>query len=154
MNMPKPLREPAGQISAQLLPVTGPWLTVLAAAMPRRYPVQQSSADAIVQEAAHVPTLRAMLREFAAHDWEWYSRLAVALGEHPPMNVADTSFPVTFLGGRHDAIVASEEIQAVASTIRGAQVRILSSASHLLPLQYPELMLRELRRLARRSDLA
>ena len=25
---PRPLREPAGQISAQLLPVTGPWLTV------------------------------------------------------------------------------------------------------------------------------
>ena len=70
------------------------------------------------------------------------------------MNVADTSFPVTFLGGRHDAIVASEEIQAVASTIRGAQVRILSSASHLLPLQYPELMLTELRKLAQRSDLA
>ena len=154
MNIPKPLREPAGQISAQLLPVTGPWLTVLAAAMPRRYPVQQSSADAIVQEAAHVPALRSMLREFAAHDWEWYSRLAVALGEHPPMNVADTSFPVTFLGGRHDAIVASEEIQAVASTIRGAQVRILASASHLMPLQYPELMLTELRNLAQRSDLA
>ena len=92
-----------------------------------------------------------MLREFAAHDWEWYSRLAVALGEHAPMNVADTSFPVTFLGGRHDAIAASEDIQAVASTIRGAQVRILPSASHLLPLQYPDLMLKELRKLARRS---
>jgi pimeloyl-ACP methyl ester carboxylesterase len=94
-----------------------------------------------------------MLREFAAHDWEWYSRLAVALGEHPPMNVADTSFPVTFLGGRHDAIAASEEIQAVASTIRGAQVRILPSGSHLLPLQYPEVIVKELRKLARRSNL-
>ena len=82
MRIPRPLREPAGQISAQLLPVTGPWLTIFAAAMPRRYPAQRSDADAIAQEAAHVPALRLMLREFAAHDWEWYSRLAVALGEH------------------------------------------------------------------------
>ena len=154
MGMPRHLREPAGQISAQLLPVTGPWLTVLAAAMSRRYPVQRSEADAIVQEALHGPALRSMLREFAAHDWEWYSRLAVALGEHAPMDVADTSFPVTFLGGRHDAITASEDIRAVAGTIRGAQVRILPSASHLLPLQYPVLMLEELRKLARRTDLA
>jgi 3-oxoadipate enol-lactonase len=155
MRMPRGLREPAGQISAQLLPVTGPWLTILAAAMPRpQYPVQRSEADAIVREAAHVPGLRAMLREFAAHDWAWYSRLAIALGEHAPMNVADTPFPVTFLGGRHDAITASEDIQAVAGMIRGAQVRILPSASHLLPLQYPALMLEELRKLAQRSDLA
>ena len=154
MRMPRRLREPAGQISAQLLPVTGPWLTILAAAMPRpQYPVPRSEVDAIVQEAAHVPALRSMLREFAAHDWEWYSRLAIALGEHAPMNVADTSFPVTFLGGRQDAITASEDIQAVAGMIRGAQVRILPSASHLLPLQYPTLMLLELRKLAQRSDL-
>jgi len=154
MRVPRPLREPAGQISAQLLPVTGPWLTMFAAALPRRYPAQSSAADAAAQETAHDPAVRSMLREFAAHDWEWYSRLAVALGEHPAMDVADTSFPVTFLGGRHDAIAASEEIQAVASTIRGAQVRILPSASHLLPLQYPDLVVKELRKLARRSNLS
>ncbi len=155
MRMPKELRGPAGQISAQLLPVTGPWLTILAAAMPRpQYPVRPSETDAVVQEAVHVPALRSMLREFAAHDWEWYSRLAIALGEQAPMNVAETSFPVTFIGGRQDAITACEDIQAVADTIRGAQVHILSKASHLLPLQYPALMLKELRKLARRSDLA
>ncbi|HSU34415.1 MAG TPA: alpha/beta hydrolase [Propionibacteriaceae bacterium] len=154
MRVPKPLREPAGQMSAQLLPVTGPWLTMFAAAMPRRFPAQSSDADRVAQKAANDPALRAMLREFAAHDWEWYSRLAVALGEHPAMNVADTSFPVTFLGGRHDAIAGSAEIQAVASTIRGAQVRILPSASHLLPLQYPDLVVQELRKLARRSNFS
>jgi len=150
MKMPKTLREPAGQISAQLLPVTGPWLTVFAAVMSSRYPTGPTDAEALAQ----APAIRAMLREFAAHDWRWYSRLAIALGEHAPMDVAETSFPVTFLGGRHDAIVASEDIEAVASTIRDARVRILPSASHLLPLQYPDLMLKELRQLARRTDLA
>ena len=154
MNMPRTLRGPAGQISAQLLPLTGPWMTAFAAAMSSRYPVGTSQEQAIAHEAARVPALRLMLREFAEHDWEWYSRLAVALGEHAPMDVADTSFPVTFLGGRRDAIVASEDIQAVASTIPHARVHILPSASHLLPLQFPDLMLEELRELARRTDLA
>jgi len=155
MGMPRQLREPAGQISAQLLPVTGPWLTVLAAAMPRRqYPVRPSDADAIVQESLAVPALRAMLRDFATHDWEWYSRLARALGEHAPMDVANVPYPVTFLGGRQDAITACQDVQAVAATINGAQVRILPGATHLLPLQYPVLMLHELRKLAQRSDLA
>ena len=155
IGMPRQFREPAGQISAQLLPITGPWLTVLAAAMPRRqYPVGPSEADAIAHEADQVPALRSMLREFAAHDWEWYSRLAVALGKHAPMNVSDTSFPTTFLGGRQDSITASEDIRAVANTVRGARVRILPTASHLVPLQYPTVMLRELRKLAERSGLA
>ena len=155
MRMPRHLREPAGQISAQLLPVTGPWLTILAAAMPRQqYSTRRPEVDAVVQEAMRVPALRVMLREFAAHDWEWYSRVALALGEHAPMNVAGTSFPVTFLGGRQDAITASEDIQAVANTIPGAQVHILPTASHMLPLQYPALMLKELRKLAKRSGLA
>ena len=155
MGMPRRMREPAGQISAQLLPVTGPWLTILAAAMSRQqYAVRPPDAEALDQEALHVPALRSMLREFAAHDWEWYSRLAKAIGEHPPMDVAGTSFPVTFLGGRQDSVTASEDIQAVAATIQGAQVRILPGATHLLPLKFPVLMLEELRKLARRSDLA
>jgi len=154
MQMPRTHREPAGQISAQLLPVTGPWLTMFAALMSSRYPAEPSQAHAIAQEAAQVPAVRSMLGEFAAHDWEWYSRLAVALGEHPPMDVASTSFPVTFLGGRQDSVTASEDIQAVAATIQGAQVRILPGATHLLPLKFPVLMLEELRKLARRSDLA
>ena len=154
MRMPKQLREPVGRMSAQLLPVTGPWLTVLAAAMPRRQPwVRPSEAEAIVQEADHLPALRSMLHDFATHDWEWYSQLAVALGKHPPMDVSATPFPVTFLGGLQDSITASEDIRAVAATIEGARVRILPTASHLVPLQYPALMLEELRKLARRSGL-
>ena len=71
MGMPRPLREPAGQLSANLLPVTGPWLTVLAATMPRpQYAAGSSEAETIAHQADHVPALRAMVREFAAHDWE------------------------------------------------------------------------------------
>jgi 3-oxoadipate enol-lactonase len=154
LAMPKELREPAGQVSARMLPFTGPWLTYLAAAMQRsHYPAPTATADAEAQQAVRPAAVGAMLREFAAQDWEWYSRLAVALGEHAAMDVSDTPFPVTFLGGRQDAITSSDDVRNVARSIHGAQVRILPVGTHLLPLQYPAFMLSELRQLARRSGL-
>lgn len=153
-HMPKELREPAGQASARLLPFTGPWLTYLAAAMQRtHYPAPEPDSDTHTQDAVHPSAIGAMLREFAAQDWEWYSQLAVALGEHAEMDVSSTSFPVTFLAGRQDVITSSGDVQAVARSIEGAQVHILPAGTHLLPLQYPAFMLGELRKLARRSDL-
>lgn len=156
-KMPKELREPAGQASARLLPLTGPWLTYLAAALQRsHYPAPRPDADtdATAQDAIHPSAIGTMLREFAAQDWEWYAQLAVALGEHAEMDVSSTSFPVTFLGGRQDVVTSSDDIQAVARSIKQARVHILPSGTHLLPLQYPAFMLDELRLLARRSDLA
>jgi 3-oxoadipate enol-lactonase len=154
-KMPKELREPAGQVSARMLPITGPWLTYFAAAMQRsHYPAPQPNADAHAQDAVRPSAVGAMLRDFAAQDWEWYSRLALALGEHAKMDVSSTAFPVTFLGGRQDTITSSEDVQDVARSIKGARVRILPAGTHLLPLQYPSYMLDELRRLARRSGVA
>jgi 3-oxoadipate enol-lactonase len=151
-RMPKQLREPAGQVSARLLPITGPWLSFLAAAMQGSpYAAPEADTTALVDDAIHPSARAAMLREFAAQDWEWYSRLAVALGDHAPMDVSATPFPVTFLGGRQDTITSSDDVEAVAKSIKAARVRILPAGTHLLPLQYPALMLGELRKLARRS---
>jgi pimeloyl-ACP methyl ester carboxylesterase len=153
-NMPKELREPAAQVSAWMLPITGPWLTYFAAAMQRsHYPAPQADADAAAQDAVQPAAVGAMLREFAAQDWEWYSRLTLALGEHAEMDVSSTSFPVTFVGGRQDAITSSDDVRTVARSVKGARVRILPAGTHLLPLQYPAFMLDELRKLARRSGL-
>lgn len=153
-RMPKELREPAGKVSARMLPITGPWLTYLAAVTQRsQYPAPQADPQAGAQDAVQPSAVGAMLREFAAQDWEWYSRLAIALGEHAEMDVSSTSFPVTFLGGRRDAVTSSDDVRAVARSINGATVRILPAGTHLLPLQYPGFMLAELRTLARRSGL-
>jgi len=153
-KLPKELREPAGQVSARMLPITGPWLTYFAAAVQRsHYPAPQLEAAGVVQDAIPPSEIGAMLREFAAQDWAWYSRLAIALGEHAAMDVSGTSFPVTFVGGRQDAVTSSDDVVAVARSIKRAQVRILPAGTHLLPLQYPAFMLDELRKLARRSGL-
>lgn len=154
-QLPKGLRQPAGQASTRLLPFIGPWLTYLAAATQRsQYPAPDTDADATAQDPIHPAAIGAMLREFAAQDWEWYAQLAVALGEHAEMDVSGTTFPVTFLGGRQDVITSSDDVRAVARSITGARVHILPAGTHLLPLQYPAYMLHELRQLAQRTDLA
>ena len=53
-------------------------------------------------------TLVPVLRRFADHDWPWYSRLARAVGDHPPMDLSAIDMPVTYLAGTWDAITSAE----------------------------------------------
>ncbi|MBA2445076.1 MAG: alpha/beta hydrolase [Nocardioidaceae bacterium] len=152
VGMPRHLREPVGRMSAQMLRISGPWLSLLGAAIPRsHHPLSRTGIEALAREAGHAGALAAVLREFLAHDWDWYSRLVLAAGDHRPIDVSSVGFPVTLLAGRHDSITSSDDIVAVAQTIPGARVSVLPAGTHFLPLQYPGLMLEELRRLTLRE---
>jgi hypothetical protein len=37
-------------------------------------------------DVVHGQTLIKVVRQFAGHDWSWYSRLARAVGDHRPMD--------------------------------------------------------------------
>jgi 3-oxoadipate enol-lactonase len=89
-----------------------------------------------------------VLHEFSRHDWPWYRRLAVAVAEHPPLDVSAVRCPVTFLAGRYDSLVDVADVRAAARAVPGAWLRELEG-THFLPLQYPGVMLQELRRLSR-----
>ena len=88
-----------------------------------------------------------MLQEFARHDWSWYRHLSVALADHAPLDVSGVRCPVTFLAGRFDFLVDVADVRKAARSVPGARFRELMG-THFLPLQYPEVMLAELRRLA------
>jgi pimeloyl-ACP methyl ester carboxylesterase len=89
-----------------------------------------------------------VVTEFSRHDWTWYRHLAVAVAEHAPLDVSSVRCPVTFLAGRYDSLVDVQDLRAAAGTVPGAQLRVLAG-THFLPLQYPRVMVEELRRLAR-----
>jgi pimeloyl-ACP methyl ester carboxylesterase len=99
------------------------------------------------REAAHPGALGAVLREFAHHDWPWYRSLSVALAEHAPLDVSGVGCPVTFVAGRFDSLVDVADVRKAARSIPGARLRELLG-THFLPLQYPEVMVEELRRLS------
>ena len=60
----------------------------------------------------HGQTLVKVLRRFADHDWPWYSRLARAVGDHPPMDLSAIDIPVTYLAGTWDAITSAKQMRA------------------------------------------
>lgn len=147
-GVPRRLRPRLGRLSSRLLPVVGPLLPLLVASLPSAHDLwSPASLGGPAREAGHPGALRAVLHEFARHDWNWYRHLALAVAEHAPLDVASVRCPVTFVAGRYDSLVDVRDVRKAARTIPGARVRELPG-THFLPLQYPRVMLEELSRLA------
>jgi pimeloyl-ACP methyl ester carboxylesterase len=147
-GLPRRLRSPMGRLGSRLLPVVGPLLPLVVASLPPSHSLLSPAAvRGPAQEVAHLGPLRAVLHEFSSHDWSWYRHVAVALAQHGPLDVSTLRCPVTFLAGRYDSLVDIADVRTAARALPGARLRELAG-THFLPLQYPQVMLEELRRLA------
>jgi 3-oxoadipate enol-lactonase len=147
-RVPRTLRAPMGRLGSRWLPVVGPLLPLVVASLPPWHDLLSPAAvRGPAREAAHPGPLRAVLHEFSRHDWPWYRHLALTLAEHAPLDVSRVRCPVTFLAGRYDSLVDVADVRAAARAVPGARIRELAG-THFLPLQYPEVMLEELRRLS------
>lgn len=147
-RVPRRLRPPIGRLSSRLLPVVGPLLPViLASVRPWHNVLSPAAARGAGKEMGHPAALGAVLREFSRHDWSWYRHLAVTVAEHAPLDVSQVRCPVTFVAGRFDSLVDIADVRSAARTVPGARFRELLG-THFLPLQYPVVMLEELRRLS------
>ena len=149
-GVPRRVRAPLGRAASGLLPVLGPLLPLLAFSLPPWYDVLLPEAfRGPVEELAHPSALVATLEAFARHDWRWYRHLALGLAEHEPLDVSAVRRPVTFLAGRFDGLVDVADVRTAARTVPGARLRELAG-THFLPLQYPRVMVEELRLLTAR----
>ena len=146
-GVPRRLRAPAGRWSSRLLPVLGPLLPPIAASLPP-WPALLSPAAlrGPAPEAAHPGALRAVLQQFARHDWGWFRHLALAVAAHAPLDISPVRCPVTFVAGRYDSLVDVADVRSAARSVPGARLRELPG-THFLPLQYPGVLLEELRAL-------
>jgi len=88
-----------------------------------------------------------VLREFSRHDWRWFRHCALAIAEHAPLDITPVRCPVTFVSGRYDSLVDIADVRSAARTVPGARLRELPG-THFLPLQYPGVLLEELRQVA------
>jgi 3-oxoadipate enol-lactonase len=150
-GVPRPFRSRLGRLGSHLLPVIGPLLPLAVASLPPwRDMLSAAALRGPAREAAHPGALRAVLHEFSTHDWSWYRHLSIGLAEHAPLDVSTVTCPVTFLAGRYDSLVDVADVRAAARSVPDARLRVLVG-THFLPLQYPEVMLEELRLIGRRS---
>ena len=123
----------------------------------RRIPLNHTTAAIIRHSGAMMPVatperLLATLEEFREHDFTYYFGLALAGSRHPPMDLDAVAQPVTFVAGRHDLITSLHDMVDAANEIPQARIRELPG-SHFLPLEYPDELAAELRKLIRRTNL-
>ena len=107
----------------------------------------------VMTPAATPDRLLPLIEEFREHDFTYYFSLALAGGEHEPMDLESVTQPVTFVAGRRDLITSLHDMVAAAEQIPQARLRELPG-THFLPLEYPDELAAELHKLVRRTDLA
>lgn len=152
--LPRFLRPRAGRVGSHLMRYLGPVLNRLGDGLPgtpeRGFDARGIST--VGQDLVHGDIVLRVLRQFANHDWPWYSRLARAVGDHPPMDLAKIDMPVTYLAGTWDAITSAERMRAASRDTRGSEYVELP-ATHYVPLQFPDRMATELDSLINRCRL-
>jgi pimeloyl-ACP methyl ester carboxylesterase len=147
-GLPRKVRPPLGRLGAQLVRIVGPVGSVLVGSLPPLPAlVSPPALRGPVLEAMHPGVLYQVLREVARNDWNWFHDLLLGIAEHPVMDTSFVRFPVTVLLGRFDAVVSPQDARAAAERIPGVRVREFLSGTHYLPLQYPQVILEELRQL-------
>lgn len=96
-------------------------------------------------------TLQTVLQEFFATDPAWFARLALGLSRHPEIPLSGITVPTTFLAGSWDMFSGSIGMRAAAERLPGSRFRELR-ATHLLPVEHPEIVLDELHLLLDRLE--
>ena len=106
----------------------------------RATPLTRTTA-AVVRHTAMARTatpdvLLPVLADFRAHDFRWYFTLAVAIAEHPPMDLSFVRCPVTLVSGRRDIITSRHDLARAAARIPHARLVELDG-THFLPIERP-----------------
>ena len=153
LRVPRRFRHDLGLRAARLGRRLGPQLSWVAEHIPlNRVTAGVINHSGFVLPAAKSDRLIPALQEFREHDFRWYFSLAVAAGEHEPMDLAFVKVPVTLVAGKYDVLTSMHDMIDAASRIPHAELHLLPG-SHFLPLEYPDELASELHRLAERTDL-
>jgi len=152
--LPRFLRPRAGRVGSHLLRYLGPVLNRISDGLPGspEHGFDPRGVGTIGLDLVHGDILLRVLKRFTGHDWTWYSCLARAVGDHPPIDLSEIDMPVTYLAGTWDAITSAERMRAASEKTPQSQYVELA-ATHFVPLQFPERMATELDNLIDRCHL-
>ena len=153
LGVPRRLRHGVGVGAARLARALGPQLSWVS----RRVPLNRVTSRVISHSGFVLPRatpdrLIPALEEFREHDFRWYFHLAVGAAEHHPMDLSFVTVPVTLVAGRYDVLTSMHDMVEAAAKIPHAELHLLPG-SHFLPLEFPDELATELRRLAERAGL-
>jgi len=161
-QVPEGVHRRAAQVGGWLLRVVGPPAAGLINLLPRSMDAGRDALDRAgvdparldpTGSAAPMITLAEVAREFARHDWTWFSRLVLAAAEHAtPDDLDSLHVPVTVVSGDLDTLAPPADMAALAAALPDARL-VRLPGSHFLPLQFPDALAGELAALAARARL-
>lgn len=147
--LPRRWRPAAGLLAARALTHVGPGVRLVARLLPP--PTAWGPGSGLGRSARrYAESSTSALQAFAAHDWRWYAELVRAAERHGPMDLSGLTCPVTMVGGTFDLLASDKDMRRASRLVPDARYRTLPG-SHYLPLEYPEVVRDELRRLADRA---
>jgi pimeloyl-ACP methyl ester carboxylesterase len=153
LRVPRRFRHDLGVAAARLGRTLGTQLSWVSRHIPlNRVTSNVISHSGFVLPGAKPHRLIPALEEFREHDFRWYFTLAVAAADHHPMDLSFVHVPVTLVAGRYDVLTSMHDMVEAAAQIPHAELHLLPG-SHFLPLEFPDELAEELRRLAARTDL-
>jgi pimeloyl-ACP methyl ester carboxylesterase len=163
-GVPDGVQRRAAQLSGWLLRVVGPPVAGIINLLPRSLDASREALDRAGVDpaqldptgtAAPLVTLAEVARQFARHDWTWFSRLVLAGAEHEQLDddaLAAITVPVTVVSGDLDTLAPPADMAALAEALPDARL-VRLPGSHFLPLQFPDALAGELGLLAGRAHL-
>jgi pimeloyl-ACP methyl ester carboxylesterase len=151
LGVPRRLRHRIGLTAAKLGRSIGPQLSWVA----EHIPLNRTTATVInhsgfILPAARPDRLIPALDEFRRHDFRWYFTLAVGAAAHEPMDLEFVKVPVTLVAGRYDVLTSANDMIEAAEQIPQSSLCQLPG-SHFLPLEFPDELAAQLRKLADRT---
>lgn len=108
----------------------------------------------VVAPTCDLDTFHAMAQEFARLDWRLYMRTVRAMGRHDARpRLHELTVPTLVVGGTRDLFLPVPTLRATAAAIAGAELLVIDGATHYVPLEFPEVLDRRIRRFeAERTD--
>jgi len=105
----------------------------------------------VINPAADPGELRTLLQEFCTTHPSWYAKLALGVSEHQRVSLSSIAVPVTFLAGKWDMLTGARDMLSASKRVDGSRYRELAS-THFIPVEFPEIVLEELKFLLGRID--
>lgn len=155
-TMLSPLRMPPAVARRVMMTFTRAASLAGAALAPatRRIPWTNTTANFVrmthfINPAADPAHLSALMKEFCTTHPTWYATLAIGVSEHARVSLSQIDFPVTFIAGKWDVFSGAQHVLTAAQRVKGSRYRELD-ATHFIPLEFPDIVLDELKALIRR----
>jgi 3-oxoadipate enol-lactonase len=125
------------------------------APLTRRIPWTRATANMLrltrlIDPAADTAELRTLMQEFCTTHPSWYAKLALGVSEHQRVSLSGLTVPVTLIAGRRDMLTGARDMLTAAQRLKGSRFRELD-ATHFIPIEYPDVVLDELKQLIART---